>query len=163
MGLLNRLLAHEVPPPPIEAYLREQQVDFSVHHHSPAFSAQRLAAVEHVPGRMFAKVVIAVVKEELVMLCLPAPCSVDLLKLMNAVGTDSVRLAREVDFADAFPDCEVGAMPPFGNLYEMPVYVDRQLAADERIVFQACRHTETVEMAFTDFMCLAHPILCDLC
>ena len=62
---------------------------------------------------MFAKVVIAVVKEELVMLCLPAPCSVDLLKLMNAVGTDNVRLAREVDFADAFPDCEVGAMPPF--------------------------------------------------
>lgn len=163
MGLLSRLLTHEAPPPPIESYLREQRVPFSVNHHSPAYSAQRLAAIEHVPGRMVAKVVIAVVHEELVMLCLPAPCRVDLLKLMNAVGTDNVRLARESDFADAFPDCEVGAMPPFGNLYDMPVYVDRQLAEDERIVFQACRHTETVEMAFTDFMCVAHPILCDLC
>ena len=163
MGLLSKLLTREDPPPPIETYLREQHVEFSVHHHSPAYSAQRLAAIEHVPGHSVAKVVIAVVDEELVMLCLPAPCRVDLLKLMNAVGTDSVRLAREADFADAFPDCEVGAMPPFGNLYDMPVYVDRQLADGGRIVFQACRHTETVEMAFTDFMCLAHPILCDLC
>ncbi len=163
MGLLNRLLAREDPPPPIETYLREQHVDFSVHHHSPAYSAQRLAAVEHVPGRMVAKVVIAVVDEELVMLCLPAPCRVDLLKLMNTVATDNVRFAREADFAEAFPDCEVGAMPPFGNLYEMPVYVDRQLAADERIVFQACRHTDTVEMAFADFSRLAHPTVAELC
>ena len=94
MGLLNRLLAHEDPPAPIETYLREQHVDFSVHHHLPAYSAQRLAAVEHIPGRMVAKVVIAFVHEELVMLCLPAPCRVDLFKLMNSVGTDSVRHAR---------------------------------------------------------------------
>lgn len=163
MGLLNKLLAHEEPPPPIESYLREQRVDFSVHHHSPAYSAQRLAAAEHVPGRMVAKVVIAVVDEDLVMLCLPAPCRVDLLKLMNAVATDNVRLAREADFSRAFPDCEVGAMPPFGNLYEMPVYVDKQLTADERIAFQACRHTETVEMAFADFARLAHPMVVELC
>ena len=163
MGLLNRLLAREDPPLPIESYLREQHVDFSVHHHAPAYSAQRLAAVEHVPGRMVAKVVIAVVDEELVMLCLPAPCRVDLLKLMNTVATDSVRLAREADFAEAFPDCELGAMPPFGNLYKMPVYVDKQLAADERIVFRACRHTDTIEMAFADFTRLAHPMIVELC
>jgi Ala-tRNA(Pro) deacylase len=90
------------------------------------------------------------VEEQLVMLCLPAPCQVDHLKLMNAMGTDSVRLARETDFAPAFPDCEVGAMPPFGNLYEMPVYVDRQLTHD-------------VEMAYADFARLAHPIVCELC
>ena len=163
MSLLSKLLHREEAPPPIETYLREQHVDFSLHHHSPAYSAQRLAAIEHVPGRTVAKVVIGVVDEGLVMLCLPAPCRVDLLKLMNTVGTDDVRLAREQDFAAAFPDCELGAMPPFGNLYAMPVYVDRQLAQAERISFQACRHTETVEMAYADFARLAHPITAELC
>ena len=99
----------------------------------------------------------------LLQLSRPAPGRVDLLKLMNTVATDSVRLAREADFAEAFPDCELGAMPPFGNLYEMPVYVDKQLAADGRIVFRACRYTDTIEMAFADFTRLAHPIIVELC
>jgi Ala-tRNA(Pro) deacylase len=163
MSILNRLLTREDPPPAIEAYLREQHVPFSVHHHPPAYTAQELAHVEHVPGRLVAKVVIACVDDDLVMLCLPAPCRVDLLKLMNMLGTENVRLARETDFAEAFPDCEVGAMPPFGNLYEMPVYVDKRLAADERIVFQACRHTDTVEMSYADFARLAHPIVGEFC
>jgi Ala-tRNA(Pro) deacylase len=162
MSLLSRLLSREEPPPPIESYLRDQHVSFSLHHHPPTYSAQRLAHIEHVPGRMVAKVVMAVVDEELVMLCVPAPCHVNMLKLMNMLATDNVRLAQEEDFSDAFPDCEVGAMPPFGNLYEIPVYVDKQLAEDERIHFQACRHTDTVEMSYSDFARLAHPIVCEL-
>jgi Ala-tRNA(Pro) deacylase len=112
---------------------------------------------------MVAKVVIACVNEELVMLCLPATCRVDHLKLMHMLGTDNVRLAREADFARAFPDCEVGAMPPFGNLYGMPVYVDRSLTQDQRIVFQACRHTDTVEMSYEDFARLTTPVIGDFC
>jgi Ala-tRNA(Pro) deacylase len=163
MSLFTRLLTREVPAPPIEHYLREQHVPFSLHHHPPAFTAQRVAQAEHVPGRIVAKVVIAAVDNGLVMLCLPATCRVDLLKLMNMLGTDNVRLAHEQDFAHAFPDCELGAMPPFGNLYDMAVYVDRQLASDERIVFQACRHTDTVEMAYADFARLAHPLVGEFC
>jgi Ala-tRNA(Pro) deacylase len=163
MGILSRILTREDPPPPIEAYLRGQHVPFSVHHHPPAYTAQQLAQVEHVPGRMVAKVVIACVDDELVMLCLPATCRVDHLKLMHMLGTDNVRLARESDFARAFPDCEVGAMPPFGNLYGMPVYVDRSLTEDERIVFQACRHTDTVEMSYADFARLTIPVIGEFC
>lgn len=163
MSLINRLLTREVPPPPIEHYLREQHVPFVLHHHPPTYTAQQVAQAEHVPGRMVAKVVIVSIDNGLVMLCLPATCRVDLLKLMNMLGTDSVRLAHEQDFANAFPDCEVGAMPPFGNLYDMTVYVDRQLTEDERIVFQACRHTDTMEMAYADFARLAHPLVGEFC
>jgi Ala-tRNA(Pro) deacylase len=165
MSLLNRFLGtREEPPPPLEFYLREQAVPFSVHHHPPVYTAQRLAQVEHVPGRMVAKVVIAFADDQqMVMLCLPAPCRVNMLKLMDLLGTDNLRLAREDEFERAFPDCEVGAMPPFGNLYRMPVFVDRQLAADERIMFPAGRHTDTFEMAYADFARLVHPLVGDFC
>ena len=164
MRLLDRILGtHEGSPLPVEEYLRDENVRFSVHHHPPAYSAQRLAAVEHVPGSMVAKVVIAYADDQMVMLCLPAPCRVDLIKLMNLLGTDDVRLATEQDMEMAFPDCEVGAMPPFGNLYRMPVFVDKQLAEDERVLFQACRHTDTIEMRFDDFTRLVHPVVTDFC
>jgi Ala-tRNA(Pro) deacylase len=163
MGILSKILPREEPPPPIEAFLRERHVSFSIHHHPPAYTAQEVAQAEHVPGRMVAKVVIACVDDELVMLCLPATCRVDHLKLMHLLGTDNVKLANECDFADAFPDCEVGAMPPFGNLYGMTVYVDKKLAEDERIVFQACRHTDTVEMSYEDFARLTDPIVWEFC
>jgi Ala-tRNA(Pro) deacylase len=148
---------------PVEAYLRREQVSFSVHHHSPAYSAQELAHVEHVPGRMVAKVVIAFADEQMVMLCVPAPCRVSLLRLMDVLATDNVRIAREDEFAAAFPDCELGAMPPLGNLYGMPVWVDKQLALDDHILFQAGTHTDTIDMAFVDFAHLARPVLADLC
>jgi Ala-tRNA(Pro) deacylase len=120
--------------------------------------------MEHVPGRMVAKVVIAIADDEqMVMLCLPAPCRVNMLKLMDLLGTDDVRLAREDEFAREFSDCEIGAMPPFGNLYRMPVFVDKQLAADERIVFAAGLHTDTVEMHYADFARLVHPVVGDFC
>jgi Ala-tRNA(Pro) deacylase len=97
------------------------------------------------------------------MLCLPAPCRINLLRVMNALGTDNVRLAREEEFAPTFPDCEPGAMPPLGNLYGVPVWVDRSLAEGERIVFQAGTHTETISMDYIDYARLARPVMADLC
>ncbi len=165
MGLFSRILGgHQATATvPVEHYLRDHHVAFSVHHHPPAYSAQRLAAVEHVPGRSVAKVVIAFADDQMVMLCIPAPCRVNLLRLMNALGTDNVRLACEDEFAQAFPDCELGAMPPIGGLYGMRVWVDRTLAEGERIVFPAGTHTATVEMDYIDFAHLTRPVMADLC
>jgi len=165
MSLLGRLMTrHGAPPhPAFEDYLRAKQVRFSLHHHEPAYTAQELAHVEHVPGRMVAKVVIVIADERSVMLCLPAPCRLNMLRLMNVLGTDNIRLAHEEEFAATFPDCEVGAMPPFGNVYGLQVWVDRTLAEGERIVFQAGTHTDTVEMDYLDFARLARPIMADLC
>lgn len=165
MNLLDRFVhRHGDPHPvPVEAYLRQEQVRFSVHHHPPAYTAQELAHVEHVPGRMVAKVVIAFADDDMVMLCIPAPCRVNLLRLMDALGTDNVRIAREDEFVAVFPDCETGAMPPFGHLYGMRVWVDKQLALHDDIIFQAGTHSDTVEMAFMDFAQLVRPVLADLC
>lgn len=141
----------------VESLLRQNRVAFHVQHHPLAYSAQEVAAVEHVPGRNVAKVVIAFADERMVMLALPAPQKVNLLKLAEEMGTDNVRLATEDEFADVFTDCEVGAMPPFGNLYGMPVFVDRTLAEDERIIFQAGTHTDTIEINYLDYANLVHP------
>jgi Ala-tRNA(Pro) deacylase len=141
----------------LEGYLRENGVAFRVDHHPLAYTAQEVAAAEHVPGRMLAKVVIAFADGKMVMLGLPAPWRVDQVSAAGALGVQELRLAHEEEFAAAFPDCEVGAMPPFGNLYELPVYVDEALAEDETIVFNAGTHTDTVSMKYADFERLAKP------
>lgn len=146
----------------LEEYLRDNGVPFEVQEHRPAFTAQRVAATEHVPGRMFAKVVMAEEDGELVMLVLPANSVVDTRKASVAVGGQEVRLASEREFAPRFPDCEAGAMPPFGNLYDVPVYVDEGLGESERIVFQAGTHTLTMSVPYADFERLAHPTVADL-
>ena len=134
----------------LENYLRENQVPFEEQHHPRAVSAQEVAASEHVPGRMLAKTV-------MVMLALPAPYQVDLEKAAAALGVDDARLAEEEEFEDSFPDCEVGAMPPFGNLYGVPVYVEKTLAEDETIVFRSGTHTETMSVSYSDFERLVEP------
>jgi Ala-tRNA(Pro) deacylase len=143
----------------LENYLRENQVRFEEHHHPRAVSAQEVAASEHVPGRMLAKTVMVLADGEMVMLALPAPYQVDLEKAAAALGVDEVRLAEEEEFADTFSDCEVGAMPPFGNLYGVPVYVEKTLAEDETIVFRSGTHTETMSVTYTDFERLVEPIV----
>src|ERR671918_2053880 len=135
----------------LETYLRENRVEFQVQPHPPAYTAQEVAATEHVPGRMFAKVVMAMVNGNLTMLVLQAPDAVDLQKVANALGANEVRLAAEDEFAPRFPDCEVGAMPPFGTLYNLPMYVDPALAANETIVVQAGTHTDTISVHYADF------------
>ena len=141
----------------LEAYLRDQLVPFVLQHHRVAYSAQDVAASEHIPGKLVAKVVMAFADGKLVMLVLPASYRVDLIQAGAAIGAKSMYLAGERELAVAFVDCEVGAMPPFGNLYHVPVYVERRLAEDETFVFQAGTHTDTITMRYADFARLVKP------
>jgi Ala-tRNA(Pro) deacylase len=141
----------------LENYLRENQVPFEEQHHPRAVSAQEVAASEHVPGRMLAKTVMVLADREMVMLALPATYQVDLEKAAAALGVDEARLAEEEEFSNSFLDCEVGAMPPFGNLYGVPVYVEKTLAEDETIVFRSGTHTETMSVSYSDFERLVEP------
>jgi Ala-tRNA(Pro) deacylase len=141
----------------LENYLRENQVPFEEQHHPRAVSAREVAASEHVPGRMLAKTVMVLADREMVMLALPAPYQVDLEKAAAALGVDEARLAEEEEFSNSFLDCEVGAMPPFGNLYGVPVYVEKTLAEDETIVFRSGTHTETMSVSYSDFERLVEP------
>jgi len=143
----------------LEQYLREQSVPFQVQHHPETFTAQELAASEHVSGKSVAKVVMVLADGQLVMLALPAPDHVDLAKVRTLLGARDVRLAGEADFASWFPDCEVGAMPPFGHLYELALYLDESLVDDGTIYFQAGTHTDTISMSFADYQRLAHPAI----
>ena len=138
-------------------YLLQRGVPFELHEHRTAYTATEVAAAEHVPGKDFAKVVMVEADGRLVMLVLPASHRANLWRVADMMGALEVRLACEREFAGAFRDCETGAMPPFGNLYHVPVFVDRALAADERIVFQAGTHTQSMSMRYADFIRLANP------
>ncbi len=141
----------------MESYLRENLVPYQVQHHATAFTAQEVAAVEHVPGKLVAKVVMAFADDRLVMLVLPATHRVDVARAAQAAGARQLRLAKEDEFKAAFPDCEVGAEPPFGNLYNIPVYVDEALTEDPYIVFRAGTHTDTMSLRYADFARLVAP------
>ena len=136
----------------LETFLREQQVPFQMQRHPVAYTSQDVALSEHIPSQMMAKVAIAFADAKMIMLVLPASHRVDLTRLSAALGVQHVYLASEQEIAAAFPDCEVGAMPPFGNLYQLPVYVDRLLTEDHTIVLQAGTHTDTVSMKYADFV-----------
>ena len=146
----------------LQAYLRENNVPFQIQHHPVAYSAQEVAASEHVPGKMMAKTVVVFAGGETVMLALPASHRVEVEKAAAALGVKEVRLAHEAELAVYFPDCEVGAMPPFGNLYDVPVWVDRSLAEDETIVFRAGTHTDTMSLKYGDYARLAKPNVAEL-
>jgi Ala-tRNA(Pro) deacylase len=145
----------------LEAYLRGQRVPFEVQRHRIAYSAQDVATIEHIPNELVAKVVLVFADGVLTMLVLPASHRVDLAHIAPAIGAKEVYLAGERELAAAFPDCEVGAMPPFGNLYGIRVYVDRLLTNDERIVVQAGTHTDTISMAYADYARLVQPHVAD--
>ncbi len=146
----------------IREHLAEQKVDFETQDHHIAFTSQEVAASEHVSGKAFAKVVIAFADGEMAMLVLPAIHQVDLQKAAESIGASSVRLAEEREFSGRFPDCELGAMPPLGRLYDVPVYVDPALAAQDRIVFQGGTHATTIAMQYEDFERVAEPVLADM-
>jgi Ala-tRNA(Pro) deacylase len=145
----------------LEAYLRENQVPYLIQHHPTAFTAQAVAESEHISGKLLAKVVIVVADGAMVMLVLPAAHRVDVAHAAAVLDAREVRLAEESEFAATFADCEVGAMPPFGNLYGLPVYVDQTLTEDETIFFQAGTHTDTMSLKFVDFAWLAKPTVAD--
>lgn len=141
----------------LEQYFKENGVKYEVTSHPEVYTAQEVAAVEHVPGMFMAKVVMALVDGVITALVLPAPHRVDVPRLKAALGATEARLAREEEFGHLFPDCEVGAMPPFTNLYGVPVVVAHTLAEDPKIVFNAGTHRETMTVAFRDFQRLASP------
>ncbi len=143
----------------LEEYLSSNGVSFELERHRLAYTAQQLAAAEHVSGKLVAKVVMALANGTLTMLVLPASSNVNLEKLKADLGAKELRLAREEEFATLFPDCEVGAMPPFGNLYGIPVYLDRTLARVPEITFPAGSHSESMRIRYADYERLVHPQL----
>ncbi len=141
----------------VRSMLDKNQVKYAVIQHSPAFTAQEIAASAHVPGREMAKTVIVKIEDGFAMVVLPSSNRVSLDELQRIVGTERVRLAHEAEFEKLFPDCEAGAMPPFGNLYGLDVFVHPALTQDEMIAFNAGSHTEIVRMLYKDFTKLAMP------
>ena len=125
-------------------YLDSQKVRYEVLAHQEAYTATTIAHALHVPGKELAKVVMVKVGDRFAMTVLPSTWKVDLKRLKEVFRTSHVRLATEEEFKGLFPDCDIGAMPPFGNLYGLEVYVDRALTEDEEIVFQAGTHREIV-------------------
>lgn len=141
----------------LTAYLRSNQVPFTIQEHVPAFTAREVAASAHLPALMIAKVVIVDADEQPLMLVLPAAYRVDLSRVYELLGARLVRLADERELATLFPDCAIGAMPPFGNLYGMPVYVDPMIAAQPQVVFQPGTHMETMAISYADYARLVQP------
>jgi Ala-tRNA(Pro) deacylase len=145
----------------LEKYLRENAAGFEVMSHGQVFTAQEVAAALHVPGSQVAKVVIVDAGDEMSMFVLPAPYRVNIDEVCALLGVEQARLATEKEFADLFPDCTMGAMPPFGNLYDLPVYVDRSLTEQADIVFRVGTHRESMKLAYADFARLVQPIVGD--
>ena len=141
----------------LRTYLDRNGVHYIILAHHERFTAPEIAQALHVPGHMLAKVVLVKADGREIMVALDANTHIDLASLRDAVGARTVELASEEEILDRFPDCEVGAMPPFGNLYGLPVVVDASLAQDEEIVFEAGNHHEAILLAYSDFDRLVHP------
>ena len=141
----------------VKTYLDTYGVKYVVISHSKAYTAQGIAAVSHISGKELAKTVIVKLDGALAMAVLPASYQVDLMALKKATGVQEAELATEREFKQHFPDCETGAMPPFGNLYGIPVYVDETLTEDREIAFNAGSHYELIRLAYADFDRLVKP------
>jgi Ala-tRNA(Pro) deacylase len=141
----------------LREHLDANRVPYTVLSHPPAFTAETVAAAQHVPGQQLAKVVMVKAGERFAMAVLPATHKLDVHKLPER----GARLASEHEFVHLFPHCEPGAMPPFGNLFGLAVHVDQSLARDDEIVFQAGTHRETVRMKYADFARLVRPTVDD--
>lgn len=141
----------------LQSYLDSQKIPYQVVTHSVAYTAKEAAQSLHVPADMYAKVVVVKGDGRYVMAVLPSTWKVDFRRLEEVLGCPHIRLATEEELATLFPDCEIGSMPPFGNLYGTPVYVDATLTADEQIVFDAGSHVGAIKMRYRDFADLVHP------
>ena len=146
-----------MPVKRLKEFLDSHNIKYLVISHSPAYTAQAIAASAHVSGKELAKTVIVKLDGKMAMAVLPASYQVDFDLMKAAVGAKKVELATEAEFKDLFPGCEVGAMPPFGNLYDMEVFVAGRLAEDDEIAFNAGSHTELIKLAYKDFERLVKP------
>jgi Ala-tRNA(Pro) deacylase len=146
----------------VQEYLKEKHVTFVTHEHMPEYTAQEVAAQEHVSGNMLAKAGVVKVDDEFAICVLPASFKLDMAKVARELGARDVCLADELEMARLFPDAEVGAEPPMGMLYNLPTLVDEHLAQDPEIVFQAGTHKQSIRMSFEDYADLVNPTVADL-
>ena len=144
-------------PKKLNEFLKVSKVKYQTITHPEAFTAQETAAVEHITGKEVAKVLMVKADGKDVMIVLPANRKVDMEKLKKILSAKDVRLTGEKEFQTLFPDSQVGAMPPFGNLYNLPCYLDKTLAAFPEIVFNAGSHRESIKMSYKDYEKLAQP------
>lgn len=146
-----------MPVKKLKEYLDSHKVKYITISHSPVYTAQQIAASAHIPGKELAKTVMVKIDGRMAMAVLPASYRVDFDLLKEAAGASSLELAGEDEFKDLFSDCEIGAMPPFGNLYGMDVFVAASLAEDADIAFNASSHSELVQLSYKDFERLVEP------
>lgn len=146
-----------MPVKKLKEFLDKNKIKYVSVKHSPAYTAQEIAESAHIPGKNLAKTVIVKIDGKLAMAVLPAKFLVDIDLLKEATGTDNVELAGEKEFRNMFGECEIGAMPPFGNLYDMQVFVAEALTKDKEIAFNAGSHTELIKLAYSDFERLVKP------
>jgi Ala-tRNA(Pro) deacylase len=146
-----------MPAMKLKNYLDRRNVRYDTIRHSPAFTTPEVAESAHIPGRIMAKTVMIEIDGEPAMAVLPSNQRVLVDDLCELAGTEDIRLVHEEEFKDLFPDCEPGAMPPFGNLYNMPVYLSPDLADQSEIAFNAGSHTEVIRMGFHDYDQLVRP------
>jgi Ala-tRNA(Pro) deacylase len=152
-------MKREVPMPlkRLTRYLDEKGVSYRIQKHATAFTSMEVAASTHIPGRKVAKTVIMMIDDEMKMVVLPSTHKIDFEQIREALHAGYVRLATEVEFESRFPDCELGAMPPFGNLYDMETIVSESLTEEDEIAFDAGTHNEVIILAFRDYEELVSP------
>jgi Ala-tRNA(Pro) deacylase len=143
----------------LDDFLNQRHVAYERLQHPPVFTASRIARILHIPGKEVAKTVLVRVDQDYVLVVLPATHHVDLERVRQQLGAQHVELAREQEMAQLFPDCETGAIPPFGSLYHLTTLVDESLTDDEEIVFEAQNHHEAIRLAYRDFVEQEHPCI----
>ncbi|MFC1509794.1 aminoacyl-tRNA deacylase [Candidatus Omnitrophota bacterium] len=146
-----------MPVKKLKDFLDSNTIKYVSISHSTAYTAQEVAASSHIPGKELAKTVMIIIDGNMSMAVLPSPFNVDFERLKEALGSDNVELAGEDEFKGMFPECDPGAMPPFGNLYSMDVYVAEKLSDNEMIAFNAGTHTEVIRLSYSDFERLVQP------
>ncbi len=146
----------------LENYLKQNHVWYEKITHPRTYTAQETAASAHIKGKELAKSVMIKLDGETALAVLPAFMKVDFRRIKQISGAKKIKLAMEEDMEDIFPDCTIGAMPPFGNLYQVPVYADSALEDDEDIAFNAGSHMELIRMHLKDFNKLVHPKIHDI-
>jgi Ala-tRNA(Pro) deacylase len=146
-----------MPVQRLKEFLDKNNIRYVVITHSRAYTAAGIAAITHIPGNEIAKTVMVRIDGKLAMAVIPASRHLDLDALRTGLRATSVSLVTEKEFENSFPDCELGAMPPFGVLYDLPVYLDEKLSKDLEIAFNAGSHRELVRLAYKDFAHLQHP------
>lgn len=146
-----------MPVKKLKDFLDSNNIRYVSIKHSQVFTAQEIAASAHISGKALAKTVMVKIDGKIAMAVLPATDKVDFDQLKKVAGAEKIELASEDEFKDMFPECEVGAMPPFGNLYETDVYADEKLTRDELIAFNAGSHTELIQLPYNDFERLVKP------